>query len=84
MSLTPDQVAFLERFSKSPDCAALVQVLQAEVVKVDAKLRTLRGEDLLNAQGCAQQLDTLIAMLTKRPTAARSVQRPVRQDAHTV
>jgi hypothetical protein len=84
MSLSSDQVAFLARFSKSPDCAALLQILNAEVAEVNAMLRQVRGEDLFVAQGKAQQLDRLIDLLTKQSTVARSSPRPVRQAALTV
>lgn len=81
MSLDQTQVAFLARFSNTPDCAALVGILRAELTEVDAKLRTLRGEDLSQQQGRAQQLDRLIDLLSTQSTARRSSPRPVRQVA---
>jgi len=82
VKLSGEQLAILARFSKSPDCAALLQILRAELAEADAHLRTASGEDIFRAQGRAQELDRLITrFVTAQDQLNRSVQRPVRQAA---
>lgn len=60
MVLTQDDLRFLARLSKTPDGAALIKILRADLAEVDATLRKATGEELIRTQGRAQKLDELI------------------------
>ncbi len=77
VKLDGTQLAFLERFKRSPDCQALVEIFKAELTALDLVLRTARGDDVFRAQGAAEEVDSLIKTIVSQPTAARAV--PVRQ-----
>lgn len=60
MTLTGEQIAFLARFSKTPEAKFLLSMYEAELHELDVKLRTARGEDIYRAQGRASQLDEMV------------------------
>jgi hypothetical protein len=62
--LNSTQLAFLDRFQKTPDARVLVEILDAELRAVEKELHKLTGDPLLWAQGKAQQLDWLIDKLS--------------------
>lgn len=64
MRLDGDEIAFLARFATTPDAVRLVEILRAELSDVEAKLRTVTGEEIYRQQGHAQRLDKLLADLT--------------------
>ncbi len=64
MALTPEQLDFLARFSKSPESKALVSMYQAELRELDVKLRKAQGETIYQTQGRAQQLEEMIERIT--------------------
>lgn len=73
MKLSGDQLAFLARFSQSPDGRALLLILEAKLAEVDVKLRILEGAEVHRQQGRAQQLDELMSDITEaRQRLARS------------
>lgn len=76
--LNSDQVAFLDRFSRTPDARSLAEILGAELKSVEQDLRTLSGDLLVRAQGQAQRLDWLLEKLEPRqpPKPAVSLRRP--------
>lgn len=77
--LTSDQLAFLDRFSRTPDARSLVDILGAELRAVEKSLRSHSGDLLIRAQGEAVRLDWLIEKLstTRQPSqpAPRTVPR---------
>jgi hypothetical protein len=79
--LTGDQLAFLDRFARTPDAQSLAVILGAELKAVEQELRTSSGDLLMRAQGKAQQLDWLLQKLSteRQPSrpAPRSVPRPL-------
>lgn len=60
MTLTAEQVAFLARFSKTPEAKFLLSMYADELQDVDVKLRRATGEAIYQAQGQAQQLEKMI------------------------
>lgn len=64
--LTGDQLAFLERFSRTPDARSLAEILGAELRSVEKDLRSQTGDLLMRAQGDAIRLDWLIEKLSAR------------------
>lgn len=64
MTLSGEQLQFLERFSKSPDGQFLLKILRAKLAERDEALRKSKGEDVYRAQGRALELDELVADLT--------------------
>lgn len=76
MTLTGDQVAFLDRLSKSPDGRLLLSMYQADLAELDVKLRRLSGEALSQAQGRAQQLEEMIERFQGKPKKAAPVAVP--------
>lgn len=77
--LTSEQLAFLDRFARTPDAHSLAVILGAELKAVEQDLRTLSGDLLMRAQGKAQQLDWLLVKLSTE----RQPSRPVPQPRHT-
>lgn len=76
--LTGDQLAFLERFSRTPDARSLAEILGAELRSVEKDLRSQTGDLLMRAQGEAVRLDWLLDKLsTRQPSqpAPRTVPR---------
>lgn len=59
--LNPTQFAFLQRFAKTPDARALIDVLVAERGGCEQRLLTLEGAEMHRQQGRAALLDELIA-----------------------
>jgi len=76
MTLTPDQLQFLARFSKSPEGKFLVSMYEAELAEVDGKLRRATEADIYRLQGRASQLDEMIGRIKTAESKANS-QRPV-------
>ena len=68
MKLSGDQLAFLARFSKSPDGRALQQILEAKLAEVDVKLRTTEGAEMHRQQGRAQELAEILTDITEAVT----------------
>lgn len=85
MQLSSDQLAFLARFSKSPDGRALLQILEAKLAEVEVHLRRQDGAELHRSQGRAIQLDELMADIgdaqTRLARNAASVPRSTRHVA---
>jgi hypothetical protein len=63
MHLSTEQLSFLARFAKSPECLMLRQVIEGRLADVSKDLRSLVGEQVYRAQGRALELDGLIALL---------------------
>ncbi len=76
MTLTGDQMAFLDRLSKSPDGRLLLSMYQADLAELDVKLRRLSGEALSQTQGRAQQLEEMIERFQGKTTKAVRVAVP--------
>lgn len=64
--LTSDQLAFLERFSRTPDARSLQEILGAELAAVERDLRRLSDQGMYRAQGDAARLDWLIDRLSPK------------------
>jgi hypothetical protein len=71
MTLTGDQLAFMARFSKSPEGKFLVSLYEAELRELDVKLRKATGEAIYQAQGRAQQLEEMIERITGAENKAK-------------
>jgi len=74
--LTNDQLAFLERFSRTPDARSLQEILGAELAAVEQSLRKLSDQGLYRAQGDAGRLDWLIAKLSAKPAPQSAPRAP--------
>jgi hypothetical protein len=59
MRLNENDLLFLERFAKTPEGQAYLELLDRNLAHVSLELRTLTGEDLYRAQGKAVLLDVL-------------------------
>lgn len=75
MHLSSDDLAFLDRFSKTPDGQYLLKLLRAKLAEREQKLRTATGEEVYRNQGRALELDEMIAEVT---TAQQKLTRNVR------
>jgi hypothetical protein len=65
MRLSGDQLAFMARFSKSPEGQMLLSIYDAKLKERESKLRTSVGEEVHRQQGRALELDELIADITE-------------------
>lgn len=76
--LTGDQMAFLDRFSRTPDARSLIEILGAELRSVEKDLRSHTGDLLIRAQGEAVRLDWLIEKLStgRQPAQPAPIRRP--------
>lgn len=74
--LTGDQLAFLDRFSRTPEARSLQEILGTELKAVERDLRTASGDLLLQAQGKAQMLDWLISHIGAKPLAQPALRAP--------
>lgn len=76
--LTSDQMAFLDRFSRTPDARSLTEILGAELRSVEKDLRSHTGDLLTRAQGDAIRLDWLIEKLSavRQPAQPAPARRP--------
>lgn len=63
MRLSTEDLQFLARFARMPDGARLLTLLRARLAERDSELRKARGEDVIRAQGRAQELDELITVI---------------------
>lgn len=63
------QLQFLARLCKSPDGAILLQILRVKQAEADQALRKARGEDVYRAQGRAEEIDDLLAMIEDAPAS---------------
>lgn len=63
MHLSHEQLAFLAGFAKSTQGLLFRQVLEGRLIEVDRTLRVLKTDDVLQAQGKAQELVALIGLL---------------------
>jgi hypothetical protein len=78
--LNPEQVAFYQRLSKSPDGKFLISVLWAELAEIEHAMRNSDGAEMHRQQGEARCLDRLIANISnggQQPTRG-VVTRPLR------
>lgn len=66
MHLDDQQLALLERFAKTPEGQMLVQVLTVRLASTDRDLRVLAGDQLLQAQGKAQELEQMLTYFRGR------------------
>lgn len=81
VSLDQQQLAVLSRLGKAPDGVMLKILLKAWLADADTRCRRLEGAVLHQAQGEAQFLDRLIALLEnaeQRLSEAQSNARPRR------
>lgn len=81
MHLSGEQLAFLARFSKTPDGRFLLGVLQAKLAEREQKLRSAVGEEVYRTQGRALELDELIADIIKAEQKLTRSARPVTYQA---
>lgn len=69
MHLSHEQLTFLAGFARSTQGMLIRQVFEGRLAEVDRALRVLKGEDLLQAQGKAQELVALIKILDDAPAS---------------
>lgn len=77
MHLSNDDLAFFDRFHKSPDGQYLLRLLQAKLAERDQALRTSTGEEVYRSQGRALELAELIGDITKAQQKLTRSVRPV-------
>lgn len=65
MQLDSTDLAYLRRFSCTPDGQQWLKLLQRNQTETDVRLRTAIGDDLLRTQGKAQLLAELISQVTE-------------------
>lgn len=63
VSLSAEQLAFFDRFARSPEGRFFLTVVKAWQADVDKTLRRGSGEGVLRAQGDAQRLEELEHLL---------------------
>lgn len=78
MHLDAAQLEFMERLGKTPDGQQLKSILLREIEDSNMRLRTLKGDALLNEQGRATTLDELVSRLSQKVPARR----PIMTKAH--
>lgn len=74
--LTSDQIAFLERFSRTPDARSLQEILGAELAAVEQDLRKLNDLGMYRAQGDAVRLDWLLTKISTKPASQSAPRAP--------